>query len=251
MRRKWTSTVRPARTLATRRAVILPHAGAGPNALSGMWECLPADFEIVGVTLPGRERRFGESAKAVLGDPDTIVAEIVDELAAAAPRPTVVFGHSLGAAMAVAVVAAAPTLFDAMVLSSYPGEGTAAERAGRWDRAKLMRVIEVAGGTPAEVVRNPGWRDFLLELLRCDLTLGARMASIPFPTSLDLPVTVLDGAHDRLRYPTHRATWVTRLGAGVRTESLPGGHFYLLDEGARQAVAAEIAAVVEIGAAAA
>ena len=239
MQSNWISVLRPATRGAQYRVLIVPHAGAGPNALAPLWECLPVDVEVAGVTLPGRERRFADGAAAVPDDPDDVIAAVLAEIAGLRPLPTVLFGHSLGAAIAAAVVDEQPAWFDSVVLSSYPAEGTAADRAGRWPTARLMEIVDAAGGTPAEVVGNPVWREFLLDLLRKDLTLGARLASRavgPFP----VPLTVLHGADDRLVARSDQAVWLSRAGAGLRMRTLPGGHFYLLDEPNRYPVADEI-----------
>lgn len=214
------------------RVVAIPHAGAGPHALLPVLRMLPASIEAVGVTLPGRERRFAESPTRTASDPGAVVAAVHAELAALPPLPTVLFGHSMGAALGAAVAAHAPRHYAGAVLSALPGMGSAAQRAGRWSESELVAILRCGGGTPDDVIANPAWREHLLALLRSDLTLGVRLvalldaeAALAPPVSR-VPTTVLAGAADDI---ARRPADV--LIAGHRAlRMLPGGHFYLLDE---------------------
>lgn len=238
--RAWTDVMQPAATRPRGRVVVLPHAGAGPRALLSLARPLPRDLEVVGVTLPGREGRLGESFAASAADPAAVVATVADELRRRAPLPTTLFGHSLGAALAGAVAQVAPELFVRVVLSSYPTVGTPAERAGRWPDHQLVAMLRRGGGTPDEVLGNPHWRRHVLDLLRADLTLAVRLAHDGFGAPLAMPLTVLDGERDDLVDPADPLVWRSRAGAGLRRLVLPGGHFYLLDTANGPAVVSEL-----------
>lgn len=241
MAQNWLSLLRPGRRGPLRRAIVLPHAGAGPNALAPMWACLPDDIEVMGVTLPGRERRFAEAASGVGRDPDVVISGVLRDVERLRQLPTVLFGHSLGAAIAAAVADVEPRWFDSLVLSAYPTGPAEPVRGPAEQRRRLLDLVERAGGTPAEVVASPVWREHLLDVLGSDLVLADGLADRVLGR-LRVPVTVLHGSDDQLVEPTDPATWTARTGAGVRFRTLPGGHFYLLDEITRHAVAAEIVA---------
>ncbi|GII76228.1 thioesterase [Sphaerisporangium rufum] len=246
----WLAELRPAMVEPVARVVALPHAGAGPNALMPLLSCLPDDHEVLGVTLPGRERRFTEGYPEGPQDPAPIVEAIVGELAALPTRPTVLFGHSMGVALAVAVALARPELCNALVLSAHPPAGARAERAGEWDEETLLKIIKLGGGTPDEILENAFWRGYLIGLLRSDLGLAGTLVRRNLAGRLALPLTVLGGTHDELVDPPELAGWIRRTDARVRFRLLPGGHFYLMDEPHRRIVAAEIARAVSPAAAA-
>ncbi len=217
------------------RVVAVPHAGAGPHALMPLLSYLPPGFDVIGVTLPGREHRFPEPWADP--DPDGVVMAIAAELVRLPRRRTVLFGHSLGAAIAAATALHKPEVCDALVLSSYPSGGTDAQRAGRWEDAELLGIVARSGGTPDEVLRSEFWRAHLLALLRADLTLGSRLSVSTADRALPMPITLVSGDGDEL---TSGAS-LTPTGSSVRRRCLPGGHFYLLEERNRHVVAAEIA----------
>ncbi|WP_214410526.1 thioesterase II family protein [Sphaerisporangium fuscum] len=237
----WITGMRAARQEVKGRVLVFPHAGAGPNALTPLLAALPEDHEVFGVTLPGRERRFSESYERTPDDPQAVVDGVLTELRRLpAGRPTVFFGHSMGVAVAVAVALAEPALCARLVLSAHPPAGVRYERADDWDDQVLLDIIRLGGGTPPEILENPFWRGYVLGLLRSDLSLAGRLVRRNRNGRLTTPLTVLGGDRDELVDPADLLTWTTRTTATSRTRLFPGGHFYLLDEPNRAAVAAEI-----------
>jgi surfactin synthase thioesterase subunit len=234
---RWTAPLRPAAAACSGRVVAFPHAGAGPQALLPVLRHLPRRLEAVGVTLPGREGRFGERAARLASDPGAVVAAVHAELAALPAVPTVVFGHSLGATLAAAVVAAHPGRYAGAVLSALPGAGSAAQRAGRWTDAQLLVILARGGATPDAIVTSPMWRRHLLDLLRADLTLGVRLAVGLDLAALDVPITLLAGADDDIAERSE-------VPVPTRERTFRGGHFYLFDGSVPADVAAEIVAAV-------
>ncbi|GGK91058.1 pyochelin biosynthetic protein PchC [Sphaerisporangium melleum] len=236
----WISELRPALDGPRGRVVAFPHAGAGPNALMPLLARLPGGYEIVGVTLPGRERRFGERHETTPDHPGAVVDGVVTELAGLPSCPTVFFGHSMGASLAVAAALADPAACSRLVLSAHPPSGVRFERQASWNDAVLLEVIRLGGGTPREILDNAYWRGHLLGLLRSDLTLAARLAARNQGGRLTMPLTVLGGDRDELVPVRDLVGWQEWSDTGARMRVFPGGHFYLLDEPNRPAIATEI-----------
>lgn len=232
--------MRPARGVPRARVIALAHSGAGPNALLPLLRRLHPDAEVLGVTLPGRERRFAESCAGLADDIDGLLARIRAELAAEPPLPTGYFGHSMGAALAAALALADPGGCRKLVLSGHPTLESRAGRAEDWTEDDLLDVIRLGGGTPAEILADPVIKEHLLTVLRCDLTLGRRLAERNAGRPLPVPPTVLGGLDDELVPPAELDAWAERVP--LRRRLYPGGHFYLLDEANLDAVAAEITA---------
>ncbi|MER5891243.1 alpha/beta fold hydrolase, partial [Streptomyces sp. NPDC001941] len=236
----WLSPLRHPLSRPAGRVVVLPHSGAGPNALLPLVARLPQDLDVLGATLPGRERRFVEEPGA---SPDEVVDGILAELSALPPAPTVLFGHSLGGSLALALAHAAPALCSALVISAQLPCGSQVERPDEWDDAALLSVIERGGGTPGELFADPGWRDHTLRLMRADLTLGGLLARRNADARVRHPLTVLGGEDDLLVPAAALASWADRADADPDFLILPGGHFYLLDEANLDRVAGAVARI--------
>ncbi|MGX5184217.1 thioesterase II family protein [Streptomyces avermitilis] len=243
----WLSPLRRPTPRPEARIVVIPHSGAGPNALLPLVKHIPAPFEVVGVTLPGRERRFVEAPEI---SPDDLLGGIARELAALPSLPTVLFGHSLGGSIAFALSVTDPGSCSALVISAQLPCGSQIERPREWDEDALTRVLQRGGGTPAEMLNDPAWRDHTLRLLRADLTLGGQLALRNAQMRVAHPLTVLGGEQDLLVPAERLGAWAERADTAVDSRVLPGGHFYLLDDANREAVAEAVAASARVATAA-
>ncbi|MCX5193518.1 alpha/beta fold hydrolase [Streptomyces sp. NBC_00249] len=222
--------------------MVIPHSGGGPNALLPLVGRLPDSLEVVGVTLPGRERRFAEDPEI---SPNDLVEGILAELSGLAPMPTVLFGHSLGGSIALALTLADPTVCSALVISAQLPDGSQIERPEEWDDSVLLAVVERGGGTPPGLLDDPAWREHMLRLLRADLTLGGRLARRNAQGRVAHPLTVIGGEQDLLVPAEKLNAWADRADAGLSSYILPGGHFYLMDEANCDIIAAAVAASLE------
>ncbi|BDH07134.1 thioesterase II family protein [Streptomyces seoulensis] len=230
----WLSPLRRPTSLPLARIVVIPHSGAGPNSLLPLVKHVPAPFEVVGVTLPGRERRFGEEPEI---SPEDLLGGIARELSAMPSLPTVLFGHSLGGSIAFALSVMDPCLCSALVISAQLPCGSQIERPREWGDDALMGVLRRGGGTPAQMLDDPAWRDHTLRLLRADLALGGQLALRNAHSGVAHPLTVIGGEQDLLVPVERLGAWSERVDAAVDARVLPGGHFYLLDDANVEAVA--------------
>ncbi|MGW1671580.1 thioesterase II family protein [Streptomyces sp. NPDC002324] len=247
MSERWTSVIRPASGTRLTRLVVLPHSGSGPNALLPLLRLLPPTVEVVGVTLPGRERRFAESCAGVADDPGGVLREVLSELTELLRLPTFFFGHSMGAVFAAALAVQAPDLCGGLVLSAYPGDPPAARRPEILTDEELLDIVCRGERTPDDALNDPMVREHVLRVMRCDLALEHRLAEWIAERRLPVAPTVLGGRTDLIVAPEELAGWTARAPVGVREQVFPGGHFYLLDEPNMAAVASEIVAAMASG----
>ncbi|WP_093799782.1 thioesterase II family protein [Streptomyces sp. Wb2n-11] len=86
---------------ARARLVCFPHAG-GTATLFHHWPGrIPGDVELLAVQYPGRQERFAEPCIEDMTEPaDRITGALEPVLAGPRPLPLVLFGHSLGSAVA-------------------------------------------------------------------------------------------------------------------------------------------------------
>ncbi|WP_415952956.1 thioesterase II family protein [Streptomyces sp. KLOTTS4A1] len=220
------------------RLVVFPYATAGPSALRPLLTRLPDTTEVLGVALPGRERRFGEQ-------PDTTPADVVrgvaEALAARPELPTHLFGHSMGAGLAVALALADPGACEGLVLSGRPPGPVAHDSLRALSDEEIFRFLTSVGNTRPELAQDGFWRDRLIRLFHSDTALDRQTALLADGT-LQERLLILGGDEDPYVDVPSLAGWADRTTGPCEVRIFPGDHFYLLDDAARPDVAAALAA---------
>lgn len=224
------------------RLVCFPHAGGSATSYLDWPRQLPDGVEVLAVQYPGRQNRIAEPC-----------FESLPELADAATRalkahtglPLVLFGHSMGSAVAYEV--ARNLQRDggqrvARLLVSgrgAPHVGYGDRRRPGLDDASLIAVVRALSGSDADVYEHPDMRDLLMPSLRADYTMLDRYQPAAPTDLLDVPVTVFGGQQDPACPVAELDSWADVTNAGHEVLTYPGGHFYLREH--ERALLAEVA----------
>jgi surfactin synthase thioesterase subunit len=224
--------VRPLpRPQAGRALVCIGYSGGGTAPFRRWAPLLPEDTELVLVCYPGREGRFGEPFAT---DWDELCDEVVDALAKQIERPFVLFGHSMGAAMAFEVAARlersgrGPT---GLVVSASESPTDWQEKIDRPPSARqsdeeLLEWMTTVGQLPREFLAEPELVAIAIDLLRADLAVSASYRYVP-GTTVRAPMQVLYGVDDGRNAEAQAKRWVSLAAGEVTVDELPGGHFYV------------------------
>ncbi|MEW2136833.1 alpha/beta fold hydrolase [Streptomyces sp. NPDC005409] len=207
------------------RLLVFPHSGAGPNILLPLVDALPAHVEVLGLSLPGRERRFGETPGCRL---DQVLESVSNEVLVRDPLPTVVFGHSLGALLAThAARLLGPQCRAAVVSGQMPGRSRRLAHATTTDE-DAVRLLRDNGGTPDWVMQDPAMLERVTQVLRADIALS-REAAVGFEdVRIDAPLHVLGGTRDPLVPHEPLDGWAGHTTGVCRVRRFDGDHFFLL-----------------------
>ncbi|MEU9464319.1 alpha/beta fold hydrolase [Streptomyces sp. NPDC048312] len=214
--------------------VCLPHAG-GSASVFRSWQDHSDWLNVIGVQLPGREWRIGESAHSTM---EGLLGEFVPELVASlAGRDYALYGHSMGALVA---FEAARTMRDEglpLPRRLYVA-GCAAPHTLHPDpvydlpRDELLRWLTEVNGMDPEVLRYPQLIELMLHTVRCDLkvydTYVYRRSS-----PLDIPIGVFYGDSDPELTVTNAPEWRKLAAAEFRVEAFSGGHFFVQEHAPR------------------
>jgi surfactin synthase thioesterase subunit len=213
------------------RVICFPHGGGDPWAYASWQSGLGATADVLAVCLPGRGRRGDEP-------PPGSIAELADRaavaVAAAADRPTYLFGHSLGALVAFEV---ARRLREASMLRHLVASGSAAPALLptdylRWadqldGRAFAEAMVRFEGMAP-EIASDPDLQELLLPDLRADCRLIAQYRYQP-AAPLGLRLSLVNGRDDWHISAEVLEPWRTEVTSAPEHHWRDGGHFYFAD----------------------
>lgn len=189
---------------------------------------MPEWLELCAVQLPGRGWRLSERP---VPDLQALADQAADAIADHADRPFGIFGHSMGAWVALLV---ARNLQErgrdplALVVSGRqaPSRGSIHPPMSHLDDDEFVREVQVRyGGIPREILADREVLDLLLPSLRSDVEGLERYEHRAGPP-IRCPLLVVGGEHDPLVPVGDLASWEEEAAASFQIETLPGDHFY-------------------------
>jgi surfactin synthase thioesterase subunit len=236
----------PPPTGAAHRLVCLPNAGGG-TADFRRWvrhPSWPSDLELLPARLPGRETRLAERPYRHLGP-------LVDDLADGLPtdRPYAIYGHSMGAWTAFELVRTlrerGHTLPRALLVGARhaPQVPTTTPPLGRLPQAAFLEGMQARyGAIPKVLLDDPELLRTFLPALRADVVAlddYTYTEAAPF----DLPLHVFHSPDDPTVERSEAEAWGVHTTGAFTCTAVPGGHFFLRDDDAIDAVLTAVAAV--------
>lgn len=225
---------------ATARVVCLPHAGGSASFFRGWANFFPPTIELVAVQYPGREERIND---APIGSMPALVDTLINEISPIIDRPYLLFGHSMGAAVAhelcLVLMQRDLRLPHRLIVSAR--EPPIHHRCGRWHHATDAALCEEMvrlGGTPSALLQSDELRSLMLPVIRNDYRLIETYRPPQYQSPLPIPLSAFIGREDRELTSKQAADWALFAAGVFELKSFPGGHFYLMEQ--RAAVVADL-----------
>jgi medium-chain acyl-[acyl-carrier-protein] hydrolase len=224
----WTKDPDPT---ARARLLCFPYAGGGTVEYR-QWAPVArgAGVDVVPVLLPGRESRLSEPPFRVMAP---LVEAMTSGLRPHLDRPYAVFGHSMGALVAFAVVRKLRRLQLPLPTHLFLSQRRAPHVPDRLPpihalpEPEFVRVLqERYQALPPELLARPEVLGVFLPTLRADFCLFETWVC-PDEPPLDVPITVLAGDADPTLGPGDVEAWERYTARGFALRRFPGGHFYL------------------------
>lgn len=221
------------------RLICLPFAGGGAGAFAAWSRHAPPWLNVAPVRLPGRDGRAQEPAFTRM---EPLVDALTEGLAAWLKPPYVLYGHSLGALVALHLADTLarrglplPTLLAVGACRPPPGHAPGPPLHGLDERALLGELQRRYGGIPQAIAESPELRRLFLGPLRADLCILERLTG-PLPDPLPTPLLGFAGEDDPLVRPEHIEGWGRFSVHDLDVRVVPGGHFFCREAAASQVV---------------
>jgi surfactin synthase thioesterase subunit len=218
--------------------VLIPHAGAGAGAYRRLGHALSGVAQPLIVRLPGRETRLSEPA---FTDIRRLVRGLVRAILPRLGSRFVLYGHSMGALVAFEAARLLRLAYgiDAAHLV-VSGMEAPRQRPSRRRHLlpddQLWNVVRDIGGLPPEIADHAAMRELLLPTLRRDFQVVDDYIYRPMPL-LPCPVSAYAGEADEEARSEQLLTWENETSGRFRHATLPGDHFFNLDDGSGFALA--------------
>jgi surfactin synthase thioesterase subunit len=218
---------------APARLVCFPHAGGAASFFQPVARALTPVADVISLQYPGRQDRRREP---VIRSVDEYTERLTAVLGGLPPKPTVYFGHSMGAILAfeaahrlAATGGQAPA---SLVASGRRGPATFRDESVHLlDDDGIIAEVRDLGGTDTALLDDEEIRRMALPAIRGDFT-AIETYRCPADRLVHCPVTVFVGDADPKVTTEEAKTWRQHTTGEFALQVYRGGHFYLVEHSA-------------------
>jgi medium-chain acyl-[acyl-carrier-protein] hydrolase len=214
---------------AKMRMFCLPYAGGGASVYRGWGASLPNYLEVCPVQLPGRESRLRE---APFTDLKTMVPAVADALVPYMDLPFVLFGHSMGAAIAFELTRELRRRGRPQPLHLFVSGRRAPHLPAREEpihalpEPEFLAKLRELNGTPEEVLQHEELMKLLLPILRADFGVNETYEYTE-GEPLQAGISALGGIGDKDVLREDVDAWRQHTTGRFRARMFPGDHFFI------------------------
>ena len=211
----------------------LPYAGAGAAVYRAWRQRMPPCIELIAFDLPGRGIRHREPP---VSDWHRLIDDIVVDAQPHIAEPFAIFGHSMGALVALELAHAIRARHGrSPIWLGVSGCQAPARRKLdlRWltcDDEAVCDELRSLGGTSPELLENRDLLELLLPALRADFHLCGSYRP-PQRERLRCPMLVLGGTRDAISDPSDNlAAWSVETTGRCDVAMIDGDHFFIHEQ---------------------
>ncbi|WP_322044774.1 thioesterase II family protein [Paraburkholderia sp. J67] len=215
----------------------LPYAGGNASTYRGWGEALGPWVDCVPLDLPGHGRLRAKPAHSAW---PALIEALLDEIGTLPARPFALFGHSMGALVALELAHALrerhgrePLWLGASACVAPRERELDTGRETHWldcSPAEMVTELRRLGGTPDELLADAEFLDLALPALRADFHLCASQVRRARARSICLscPIWAFGGVDDPVSERNDNlSAWCHETTGEFHRRMLEGGHFFV------------------------
>lgn len=216
------------RSYNKKQIFLLPFAGGNVYSFNFLKEYITSQIEFVPLELPGRGKR--QSEKLLKNKPEAI-ADYIDQISQLRNgNPYTIYGHSMGAILALPVVAGMEAKADApelLIVSGSAGLPSFRIENKRYvlEDAAFKKVLRNLGGTSEEVLENEELFNFFSPIMRADFQILEEDGFTEEDVRINTPIYAIMGSEEESN--SNITTWKKFSTAEFLYKILPGDHFFI------------------------
>jgi medium-chain acyl-[acyl-carrier-protein] hydrolase len=215
------------------RLIAFPYAGGSAVAYHKWAKHLSPQTELISLQYPGRGRLTRMNPCTSIHD---LAKECCKTVLTLSDKPFYFFGHSLGALVAFETIRMLRSLGKsvpkALVVSSHQApESTSyfGNKLHTLPDEQFLSGFEHYGGIPTEILQSPDMMEYLMPLLRADMTALETWRYKP-ESPLEIPIVAMGSDEDMTLDLTQLQRWGEFTNSTFQFQVMPGNHFYFQDQ---------------------
>ncbi|MEH7463802.1 alpha/beta fold hydrolase [Bacillus thuringiensis] len=213
------------------RIIFLPHAGGSANFFHNLCLDLSLDVECIAIQYPGRQDRFDEKMIDSIDEYSNIIAEIIMGLE---NKPTILFGHSMGALIAYNMLSkhGSKLPFINLFLASAHNPPRINFRCVDYNSMSnndLIAYLKELGEFNDVLLTDSNIIEIILPAVRNDLQAVSNY-HYQGGSKIQVPILAVIGSDDLSTSIKVTSKWADFTEGKFKIIELTGGHFYLIQE---------------------
>jgi medium-chain acyl-[acyl-carrier-protein] hydrolase len=215
------------------RLIAFPYAGGSAVAYYKWAEHLSLHTELISLQYPGRGRLIDMSPCLSIYD---LAKESYKTILTLSDKPLIFFGHSLGALVAFETIRMIRRLGNsvprALVVSSRQAPESKScfgNKLHTLPDEQFLSGFSQYGGIPSEIMQCPEMMEYLMPLLRADMTALETWSYKP-ESPLEIPIMALGSDEDITLDLKQLKRWGEFTYSTFQFQIMHGNHFYFQDQ---------------------
>ncbi len=193
-----------------------------------------SDVDFIALELPGRGKRFNEK---LLKKKSKAIDDYVEQIKKARnDNPFILFGHSMGATLALSVANKLAVLHNdspmAIIVSGNAGPGKHDDdrsdtKRYLMDDINFKKELQQLGGVPDEVIENEELFELFSPIMRADFEVLEKDNFSERGIKLNVPISAIMGSEEKTNW--NITNWKNFTNSRFDSKIVAGNHFFIYD----------------------